>query len=77
MPPRQSTNRWRALGGGAPPATWPGRELAVDVLHKGVFSAATGLIAERALRQTLVSQRGRRSHRPPTGATCGSCGLRL
>lgn len=51
-----------ATGVGAPPATWPRRELAVDVLHKAVFSAATGLIAERAIRPTLVSRRGRHSH---------------
>lgn len=51
-----------ATGVGAPPDTWPRRELAVDVLHKAVFSAATGLIAERMLRPSLVSQRGRHSH---------------
>lgn len=51
-----------ATGVGAPPATWPGRELAVDTLHKSVFSAATGLIAERMLEPTLVSRRGRLSH---------------
>ncbi|MDV8002745.1 hypothetical protein [Rhodococcus sp. IEGM 1408] len=51
-----------ATGVGAPPATWPGRELAVDVVHKAVFSAATGLIAERALEPTLLSRRGRFSH---------------
>src|SRR3954451_21857586 len=35
-----------ATGVGAPPQTWPRRELAVDVLHKAVYGFATGLIAD-------------------------------
>ncbi|WP_345352202.1 hypothetical protein [Actinoallomurus liliacearum] len=35
-----------ATGVGAPPWTWPRRELAVDLLHKGVYAAATGLVAD-------------------------------
>src|SRR3954453_20006020 len=35
-----------ATGVGAPPQTWPRPELAVDLLHKSVFAAATGLVAE-------------------------------
>jgi hypothetical protein len=33
-------------GQGAPPWTWPRGELAVDVLHKGVYAFATGAIAD-------------------------------
>ena len=33
-------------GQGAPPWTWPRRELAVDLLHKGVYAFTTGLIAD-------------------------------
>lgn len=51
-----------ATGVGAPPATWPARELAVDVLHKAVFSVATGMIADRLLPPALASARGRTSH---------------
>ena len=51
-----------ATGVGAPPATWPADEKAVDVLHKAVFSAVTGLIAERVLPPSLSSTRGRTSH---------------
>jgi hypothetical protein len=51
-----------ATGVGAPPRTWPGRERAVDVLHKAVYSLATGLIAERMVPASLESQRGRHSH---------------
>lgn len=51
-----------ATGVGAPPSTWPAGELAVDVLHKTVFSVATGVVADRLLPPVLRSQRGRRSH---------------
>jgi hypothetical protein len=33
-------------GQGAPPWTWPRAELAVDVLHKGVYAFTTGAIAD-------------------------------
>lgn len=33
-------------GQGAPPWTWPRDELAVDVLHKGVYAFTTGFIAD-------------------------------
>jgi hypothetical protein len=36
-----------ATGVGAPPWTWPRRELAVDVLHKAIYGFATGLVADR------------------------------
>lgn len=35
-----------ATGVGAPPQTWPRGELVVDVLHKGVYAFATGLVAD-------------------------------
>ncbi|MEU9984698.1 hypothetical protein [Streptomyces sp. NPDC050856] len=33
-------------GVGAPPPTWPRRELAVDLLHKAVYALATGAVAD-------------------------------
>ena len=51
-----------ATGVGAPPSTWPASEQAVDILHKAVFAAITGAVAERLLPPTLQSQRGRISH---------------
>ena len=35
-----------ATGVGAPPWTWPRRELAVDLLHKTVYGFATGVVAD-------------------------------
>ncbi|MFJ4537169.1 hypothetical protein ACIP39_14550 [Streptomyces tibetensis] len=35
-----------ATGVGAPPATWPRTELAVDVLHKVVYGFVTGAVAD-------------------------------
>jgi hypothetical protein len=35
-----------ATGVGAPPASWPRRELVVDVLHKAVYGFMTGLVAD-------------------------------
>ncbi|MFI6208441.1 hypothetical protein ACIBAI_18895 [Streptomyces sp. NPDC051041] len=35
-----------ATGVGAPPPTWPRRELVVDVLHKTVYAFVTGLVAD-------------------------------
>ena len=51
-----------ATGAGAPPATWPARELLVDVLHKTVFCVVTGRLADRALPPALASTHGRTSH---------------
>ncbi|WP_433544376.1 hypothetical protein ACQPZG_04145 (plasmid) [Streptomyces sp. CA-294286] len=36
-----------ATGVGAPPQTWPRRELAVDLLHKAAYAFATGFVADR------------------------------
>ena len=49
-------------GAGAPPHTWPRRELAVDVGHKVVYSLVTGAIADRLVDARLLSLRGRSSH---------------
>ncbi|SKA35320.1 hypothetical protein SAMN02745673_04461 [Marinactinospora thermotolerans DSM 45154] len=35
-----------ATGVGAPPWTWPRRELAVDLAHKAVYAFATGLVSD-------------------------------
>jgi hypothetical protein len=35
-----------ATGVGAPPQTWPRRELVVDVLHKTIYGFATGAVAD-------------------------------
>jgi hypothetical protein len=35
-----------ATGVGAPPWTWPRRELVIDLLHKGVYAFTTGLVAD-------------------------------
>lgn len=42
-----------ATGVGAPPQTWPRGELAVDLLHKGVYAAVTGVVAD-----ALAARRG-------------------
>src|SRR3954447_10558796 len=36
-----------ATGVGAPPWTWPRDELAIDVVHKAVFSFTTGALTDR------------------------------
>ncbi|WP_106400805.1 hypothetical protein [Actinocorallia populi] len=35
-----------ATGVGAPPESWPRRELAVDLLHKAVYAFTTGVVAD-------------------------------
>ena len=35
-----------ATGVGAPPQTWPRRELAIDLLHKTVYAFVTGVVAD-------------------------------
>ena len=51
-----------ATGVGAPPATWPATEKIVDMGHKAVYSAVTGMLADRMIAPTLTSTRGRASH---------------
>jgi hypothetical protein len=69
-----------ATGVGAPPWTWPRRELVVDLVHKGVYASTTGLVADAmAARHGLgPGQRhaalkpGRRPHvAPPPRETAG------
>ncbi len=67
-----------ATGVGAPPWTWPARDQAVDLLHKGVYAFATGLVADllvaRGRHHGMDSQRGepdartRRLHANDDGA---------
>ena len=40
-----------ATGVGAPPQTWPRRELVVDVLHKAIYGFATGAVADALARR--------------------------
>jgi len=47
-----------ATGVGAPPTTWPKREVVVDLLHKTVYSVVTGIVADRLLAPELRSRRG-------------------
>jgi hypothetical protein len=49
-------------GVGAPPASWPRRERAVDLLHKALYSIVTGLVADRWIHATAESRRGTTSH---------------
>jgi hypothetical protein len=47
-------------GVGAPPWTWPRDELVIDLLHKGIYSAATGAIVD-ALVSPLPTSSVRRA----------------
>jgi hypothetical protein len=51
-----------ATGMGAPPATWTRREQVVDVLHKAIYSFATGVAADRLIQPALESRKGTTSH---------------
>lgn len=51
-----------STGVGAPPHSWPLQEQVVDVLHKAVYSVATGVLADRLVPSSLESNRGRTSH---------------
>lgn len=51
-----------ATGAGAPPTSWPAKEQMVDVVHKAVYSLATGLAADRWIQPVLESRRGTTSH---------------
>ena len=42
-----------ATGVGAPPETWPRKELVIDLLHKSVYGFATGMVAD-----ALAARRG-------------------
>ena len=49
-------------GAGASPRSWPVSEQVVDVLHKAVYSVATGVVADRWIPPVLEQTRGRPSH---------------
>lgn len=51
-----------ATGMGAPPTTWTPREQVIDVLHKAVYSIATGVAADRWIPPLLESRKGTTSH---------------
>jgi len=51
-----------ATGVGAPPQTWPAREHVVDVLHKAVYAAVTGLVSDALVPARLRLLPGRVSH---------------
>lgn len=51
-----------ATGAGAPPRTWPISEQIVDMLHKAIYSFATGVATERLVAPGLQSRRGTTSH---------------
>lgn len=51
-----------AIGMGAPPSTWSREEQIVDVLHKAVYSIATGTVADRWIQPRLESRAGTMSH---------------
>jgi hypothetical protein len=51
-----------ATGMGAPPSTWTRQDQIVDVLHKVVYSIATGIVADLWVRPELESREGTTSH---------------
>jgi hypothetical protein len=59
-----------ATGVGAPPWTWSRQDQVVDVLHKAVYSFATGLVADRLVPPVRGAHivRGKRRRRGAGGA---------
>jgi hypothetical protein len=51
-----------STGMGAPPTTWPPHEQVVDLLHKAIYSVATGIAADRWIKPLLESHQGTTSH---------------
>jgi hypothetical protein len=47
-------------GAGAPPWTWPRDELVIDVVHKTLFSLATGAVADALIAPLPTSSARRR-----------------
>lgn len=52
-------------GVGAPPWTWPRGELLIDLLHKGIYGFATGVVADRLARPEPVWVQARRDRSDP------------
>jgi hypothetical protein len=48
-----------ATGVGAPPWSWPRDELAIDVLHKGVYAFVTGAVSDALISPAHFSSAGR------------------
>jgi len=48
-----------ATGAGAPPPSWPRRELVMDVAHKASYAFATGALADRLVPPRPTSSRRR------------------
>jgi len=46
-------------GAGAPPPSWPRRELVIDVAHKASYAFATGILADRLVAPRSTSSRRR------------------
>ena len=65
-----------ATGVGAPPWTWPVDEQVIDLMHKGIYAFATGLIADRL----VAGPPGSRAARTVGGSIvrrCASFSLRV
>jgi hypothetical protein len=54
-------------GAGAPPGTWPRRELVLDVAHKAVYGLVTGLVADRLAARRGVGRGREHALRRPGG----------
>ena len=52
-------------GVGAPPWTWPRNELVIDLLHKGIYGFATGVVADRLAQPEPVWVQTRRDRSNP------------
>jgi hypothetical protein len=52
-------------GSGAPPTTWPRRELAIDVVHKAIYGFVTGLVADHLAARRGPGQGRRHASRRP------------
>jgi hypothetical protein len=48
-----------ATGTGAPPWTWPRDELAIDLLHKGIYALVTGAVSDAVVLPADTSSAGR------------------
>jgi hypothetical protein len=61
-------------GVGAPPWTWPRSELLIDLLHKGIYGLATGVVADRLARPEPVWVQAAAT--APTPSTIGEGSVR-
>jgi hypothetical protein len=56
-----------ATGAGAPPWTWPRRELVIDVLHKAVYAYTTGAVADLLAARSGPGPGQRHAEKAPGG----------